>query len=81
VAATTKGSIADRTCEASVFATSDTPLGFVPNESNDTFPSLLCHPTRPMNGVVEHANADSEPPWKLLECFEYEQEEEEEEEE
>lgn len=60
MAATTKGSIADRACDESpFFPTSDIAFGFIPNDSNDTFPSRHCSPTLPIKGDVEHANIES----------------------
>nr|GMD67022.1 hypothetical protein Iba_chr12cCG20630 [Ipomoea batatas] len=45
-----------------------TILWFLPKESQDKFPSLLCHPTFPVNGdEVEHATAASNPPLLRLE--------------
>ena len=59
VAATTKGSIADKTWEESVFSTS--AFGLIPKCNKETLPSLLCDPTLPINGEVEQANVKSAP--------------------
>lgn len=65
VKATTKGSIADKTCEESDFFSASVRFssGLPPNDNSEEFPSLLCHPTFPMNGdeAVEHATASKEP--------------------
>lgn len=66
VAATTNGSIADKTCDESL-PFSELPdagvLGaLIPKESNDTFPSLLCDPTLPINDdVMEQARIETNP--------------------
>nr|GMD61171.1 hypothetical protein Iba_chr12aCG18290 [Ipomoea batatas] len=69
VRTTTKGSNADNTSELSAFPSpAATILWFLPKESQDKFPSLLCHPTFPVNGdEVEHATAASNPPLLRLE--------------
>lgn len=81
VAATTNGSIADKTWDESSPLCS-APLdiavgGFIPNESNEEFPSLHCDPTLPINGDVEHPFIDR-PPFlnPLFENEEHENEEE-----
>lgn len=35
--------------------------GFIPNESNEEFPSLHCNPTLPINGEVEQPFIDRPP--------------------
>lgn len=57
VAATTNGSIAEKTSEEdSDFPPPKKLSEFNPKESRDTFPSLRCHPTLPRQGNdVEHA--------------------------
>ena len=82
VAATTKGSIADKSWDESLpfSAASDIVFGgFIPKESNDDCPSLLCDPTLPTNGEVEQAHIDKTPLLNLL--FEIEKPEKVEEEE
>jgi len=60
VAATKKGSNADRAWDESLFfPASAIAYGFTPNDSSDTFPSRHCRPTLPMNGDVEQANMES----------------------
>lgn len=60
MAATTKGSNADRAWDESLFfPASAIAYGFTPNDSSDTFPSRHCRPTLPMNGDVEQANIES----------------------
>jgi hypothetical protein len=92
VAATTKGSIAERAWdkeeeeeeeESVLLPTCAISLGLIPNDSNDTFPSRLCDPTLPINGEVEHANIESlvVPLLRPLERLEIEEEQNEEEEE
>lgn len=51
------------------------PLGFtfIPKESRETLPSLLCRPTFPMNGVVEQAFTANRPFPKCSDGCEYEQ--------
>jgi hypothetical protein len=86
VAATTKGSNADRAWDESLFfPTSAIAYGFTPNDSRDTFPSRHCRPTLPMNGDVEQANIESlvvllQNPLERLETKEQENEEKGEEE-
>lgn len=62
VAATTKGSIADKIWDKSLFF-SVKPIDWsFPNERNEAFLSLLCDPTLPINGCeVEHARKLSPP--------------------
>lgn len=60
VAATTKGSKADKTWEESLLLVAASEMAavgvlFIPKERSDAWPSLLCDPTRPRNGEVEQA--------------------------
>ena len=76
MAATTKGSNADKTLDQSLSPTSATALPATPEGSNEGFP--WGNPTLFLNCEVEQAKLDKAPPFEPLRSLELETEAEEE---
>ena len=73
VAATTKGSKADKSWDESPSVASASALEFNPKDKSEKFPCRIREPILPTNDDVEQANVDTAPLRTVLQFFDVEQ--------